>query len=189
MIFNEDKTKLMYYRSRLQANLPIPDIILNDSIITVVEEYKYLGIMLQSNQCDELDMKRHIRGIYARGNMLVNCFGNCSTSVKNFLFRAYCSNAYGCQLWCNYRKPMYQKVKVAYNDVYRKLFNIQRGESISMIYVMNHIDAFCIVRRKLMYSFKCRLSSSSNKLIKAITEYDGFMTAAMSMEWQRSLYV
>ena len=189
VVFNEGKTKLMCYRSRLQANLPIPDIILNESIITVVDEYKYLGIILQSNQSDELDMKRHIRGIYARGNMLVSRFGNCSVSVKNCLFRAYLSNGYGCQLWCNYRKPMYQKVKVAYNDVYRKLFNIQRGESISTIFVMNHIDTFCIVRRKLMYSFKCRLSRCNNKLIKAITEYDDFMTTAMSMEWQRSLHV
>ena len=120
VVFNESKTKLMCYRSRFQSSLQIPDITLNGLTLTVVHEYKYLGILLQSNQSDESDMKRHVKGIYTRGNMLVSRFKNCSANVKKHLFQAYCSNAYGSQLWSNYKKSMYQKVKVAYNDVYRK---------------------------------------------------------------------
>ena len=189
VVFNESKTKLMCYRSRFQSSLQIPDITLNGLTLTVVHEYKYLGILLQSNQSDESDMKRHVKGIYTRGNMLVSRFKNCSANVKKHLFQAYCSNAYGSQLWSNYKKSVYQKVKVAYNDVYRKLFNIQRGESISAIFVLNQVDTFCILRRKLMYSFKSRLSRSENQLIRTILEADNFATSSISAEWQRSLYV
>jgi exonuclease III len=189
IVFNEGKTKLMCYRSRLQENLPIPDIVLNGTIITVVDEYKYLGIMLQCTQSNENDMKRQIRSMYARGNVLVSRFRNCSTNVKNWLFRTYFSNAYGCQTWTNYRKATYQKVRVAYNDIYRRLFNIQRGESISAIFVRNHIDSFCTLRRKIMYSLKCRLYRTGNLLIKSIVESDQFAASAIYKEWQRSLHV
>ena len=135
------------------------------------------------------DMKRQIRSIYARGNMLVSRFGNCSTNVKNWLFRSYFSNAYGSQTWTNYRKAAYQKVRVAYNDVYRRLFNIPRGESISAIFVRNHIDSFCTIRRKIMYSLKCRLYKIGNVFIKSIIESDQFASSAIYKEWQTSLHV
>ena len=145
--------------------------------------------MLQSNRKDDSDMKRQIRRIYTRGNMLISRFKNCSVNVKNCLFRTYCTNVYGGQLWFNYRKPMYQKVKVTYNDVYRKLFDIPRGESISTIFVKSNVNNFCIVRGKLMYSFKYRLSTSENQLIRTVTESDDFITFPVYGEWQRSLYV
>ena len=189
VVFNEGKTRLMCYRSRLQSNLQIPDIVLNGLKISVVDEHKYLRIVLQSDQKDESDMKRQIRCIYTRGNMLISRFKNCSVNVKNCLFRTYCTNVYGGQLWFNYRKPMYQKVKVAYNDVYRKLFGIPRGESISTIFVKNNVNTFCMLRRKLMYSFKCRLSTSENQLIRTVTESDDFITSPVYAEWQRTLYV
>ena len=121
--------------------------------------------------------------------MLISRFKQCSNNVKNYLFKAYCSNVYGGQLWANYRKPMCNKVKVAYNDIYRGLFNIQRGESISAIFVSNHIDPFCTVLRKLVYSFKCRLEASANNLIKAVINAPNFVNCKLYSEWQKLLYL
>ena len=189
VVFNEGKTKLMCYKPKALANLRIPDIFVNGKSISVVNEHKYLGILLQDNQSDESDMKRQVKAIYSRGNMLASRFKNCSVDVKNCLFRAYCSNAYGSQLWANFRKPMFQKVKVAYNDVYRRLFNIHRGESISAAFVSNHVDSFCTVLRKLVFSFKSRLNVSANQLIKSIIGVPSFNTCSINNEWNKILYL
>ena len=92
-------------------------------------------------------------------------------------------------MWANFRKPMCQKVKVAYNDVYRRLFNIQRGESISTIFVSSNIDPFCTVLRKLVYSFKTRICTSANHLISAIIGADNFETCKLYKEWDMILYL
>ena len=189
VVFNESKTKLMCYKPSCWPHLHVPDIVLNTKAISIVKEHRYLGILLQNNQNDEDDMKRHVKAIYSRGNILVDRFRNCSTNVKNYLFRAYCSNAYGCQLWATYRKPMYQKVKVAYNDVYRKLLNIRRGESISTVYVSHNIDSFCVLLRKLVYSLKCRLCSSENELIKSVMHVSVFGNSKLSTKWNSILYL
>ena len=106
VVFNESKTKLMCYKPSSCPHLHVHDIVLNTRVISIVKEHRHLGILLQDNQNEEDDMKRHVKGIYSRGNILADRFRNCSTNVKNYLFRAYCSNAYGCQLWATYRKPM-----------------------------------------------------------------------------------
>ena len=57
---------------------------------------------------------------------------------------------------------MFKKAAVAYNNVFRKLLGIKRGESISAIYATSNIDAFQVLNRKSLYSFMNRLSLSDN---------------------------
>ncbi len=188
VVFNEEKTKLMCCRPKMFSKLHVPNINLNGKAIPIVAQKKYLGIIVQDNLQDGLDMKRQVKSIYARGNLMVNRFGKCSVGVKNYLFRAYFSNAYGGQLWSVYNKTEFQKVKVAYNDVYRRLCNIRRGESISAIFVQNYIDTFNIVIRKLVYSFICRLCTSKNTLIQRILGTEEFLNCRLMTEWHNTLY-
>ena len=62
-------------------------------------------------------------------------------------------------------KTILKKDIVAFNDVYRNLFGIRRGESMSALYVLNNIDSFNVLQRKSVYSFKTRLQLSKNTLI------------------------
>ena len=48
----------------------------------------------------------------------------------------------------------YKRVVVVFNNIYRALFGILRGESISAIYVNNNIDSFGVLVRKHVYSLK-----------------------------------
>ncbi len=82
VVFNEGKTKLMCYKPKSLANLRVPEIFVNGKSISVVNEHKYLGILLQDNQSDESDMKRQVKATYTRGNMLASRFKNCSADVK-----------------------------------------------------------------------------------------------------------
>ena len=116
---------------------------------------------------------------------------NCSSHLYTikWIFTTTHSNVYGGQLWANYHKPMHKRMAVAYNDIYRGLFNIQRGESISAIYVSNRIDSFCTVLRKLVYSFKSRTSASCNSLVSAVICSPDFVNSKLHAEWQKILYL
>ena len=82
IVFNEDKTKMMCYKPKCLRDIGVPAISLNGKNISVVNKHKYLGIVLQDDQSDESDMKRHVKAIYSRGNMLASRFRNCSSDVK-----------------------------------------------------------------------------------------------------------
>ena len=89
----------------------------------------------------------------------------CSKDVILELLRAYCSNICLDQLLCQYKQSLYTKLKVAYNNVFRALLNIRRGNSISDFYVKTNIDCFEVVLRKSLHSLCKRIMCSSNKLV------------------------
>ena len=121
--------------------------------------------------------------------MLVKLSKQCTHDVKKYLFTTYCSSIYGCPLWCSYKSADYKKASVAYNDVYRSLFNIRRGESISSIFVSNNIHSFNVLVRKYIFSFRKRLLLSSNNILKCIINSVFFTTSQMTYQWNQLLYV
>ena len=66
---------------------------------------------------------------------------------------------------------MFKKAAIAYNNVFRKLLGIKRGERISAVYATLKINAFQVLNRKSLYSFKNRLSLSDSYLIIYIYIY------------------
>ena len=99
--------------------------------------------------CDDLndknDMNRQLRSLYARANTLLRKFLKCSISVKLTLLQSYCSNAHCSHLWVIYTKATFNKLKVAYNNVYRRVLWYTRRDSASMMLVTNGIDSFEIL--------------------------------------------
>ena len=60
-------------------------------VISFVNEIKYLGVFFNSKLRDDEDINRQVRYLYGNANRLKTCFCNCSTKIKNVLFRTYCS--------------------------------------------------------------------------------------------------
>ena len=145
VIFNSSKTKFMCFKPKSLSTLHVPDMYLNGQVLTYVSKIKYLGVFIDCDAGDNEDILRHVRSTYARGNMLISKFKICTDDVKYCLFRAYMSTAYGCQLWTCYKKTVFRKAAVAYNNVYRKLFNLKRGTSISATFVNNNVDTFNVL--------------------------------------------
>ena len=107
--------------------------------------------------------------MYVRGNTLVRKFGKCSTDVKIQLFKTYLGNMYCSHLWSNYKQSDINKVKVAYNNMYRSLMTIRTVCSISAQYVQNEVNGFEAIRRNAITSFRTRILNSDNSLVCAIT--------------------
>ena len=113
-------------------------------------------------------MLRQMRMLYARSNRLVRLFHSCSRNVLIELGRSFCGSFYCSYLWTHYNKASFSKIRVAYNDLYRKILHVSRRSSASAMFVNNHIPTFeCLIRRDI-FSFTSRLKVSTNKLINTI---------------------
>ena len=66
----------------------------------------YLGIILDDNLNDELDLKRHENSLHRRGNVFVSHFKDCSTEVKDYLFKTMCSEESSYTLSCSLSIPL-----------------------------------------------------------------------------------
>ena len=79
------------------SNLPI--VYLSNQALEYKDSLKYLGVFLSSNFTDDEDVKRQIKSLYCKTNILIRKFYNCSYEVKIKLFQSFCSGMYCCQLW------------------------------------------------------------------------------------------
>ena len=113
-------------------------------------------------------MLRQMRMLYARSNRLVRLFHSCSRNVLIELGRSFCGYFYCSYLWTHYNKASFSKIRVAYNDLYRKILHVSRRSSASAMFVNNNIPTFeCLIRRNI-FSFTSRLKLSTNLLINTI---------------------
>jgi len=88
---------------------------LSGQYVKYVDQYKYLGIVLNTELSDDKDIQRQPRYQYCAANKLRASFSRCSNLVKNIVFRSFCTLMYASQLWCNFKKSCMQRLCVAYN--------------------------------------------------------------------------
>ena len=147
----------MCFKPKCYSNLYIPDLLLNGKVISHRQKHLYLDIMLDDKLNDELDLKRHENSLHRRRNVLVSHFKDCSTEVKDYLFKTHFSNAYGCQVWTTYRNPVRTRISVPNNDVCRWLFKIRR-ESAYLPYLSARALIVLICSEESSYTLSCSIS-------------------------------
>mgnify|MGYP007121470693 CR=1 FL=1 len=98
-----------------------------------------------------MDINRQMRCIYVQGNVVISKFGTCTDDVKCKLFKSYCYNMYGCQNWANYSQRDLDKLRVAYNNIFRTFMSIDRKTSVSAAFIDKGIDHFNVLYRKIVY--------------------------------------
>ena len=133
------------------------------------------------NMCDDLDINRHIRSTYNRGNAIISKFRKCSLGVKTRLFKAYCCSFYGATLWSSYRTLVRRKSIVSFKQVFRSLFKCQREKTSELMVALN-IDTHNVILRKLVFSFKSRLFSSENVILTTIVNSLFFNSSSIYKE-------
>ena len=96
-------------------------------------------------------------------------FGSCSDSVKRILFSSFCGSVYCSSLWAVYTDVVMNKFKVAYNNVFRKLFKLRYDCSASEMFAHRHTRTFLHMRRNAVFSLTDRLQKSDNVILNACT--------------------
>ena len=66
IIFNLTKSQVMFYDTLKIGEAA--NIMLGDTVLNVVQTYRYLGHIITNNLSDEADMEDKMRGRYARSN-------------------------------------------------------------------------------------------------------------------------
>ena len=189
IVFNAIKTVCMIFKGK-KANIQrIPRVQLNNRNIIFVSVHTYLGHVICSDMSDDEDIERQRRAFCVRANMLLRLFKLCTPEVKKMLFAAYCKNIYCCHLWVNFRSKAMNKLKVMYNNVWRRLLGVPTFCSASAMFVTSHVMSLGEVIRRNSYSFKCRLEKSSNALIAAICSSDRVIDSIFYKVWRKQLYV
>ena len=119
IIFSCNKTVCMTFKAKSARSTASPVLKLGGQYVNSVDQYKYLGIVLDAELSDDKDIQRQLRYQYCAANKLRDSFSRCSNAVKNVLFCSFCTPMYASQLWCNFRKSCMQRLRVAYNFGWR----------------------------------------------------------------------
>ena len=187
LIFNMKKTKFLCIRPQNMKNLYVPEFVLGQARIRVVNEETYLGFILNESVTDDDHIVKEMRNLFVRGNMLIRKFVYCTEEVKIKLFKAFCLSMYCCPLWSNYRLYSIRRLHVAMNKVFKGLMRMPYFSSASLLFAVCNVPNFSVLRRKLVYSLRRRIYESCNKLV---TNFTVFSTEnVMHSKWDKLLFV
>ena len=166
-----------------------PVLKLGGHYVKSVDQYKYLGISLDTELSDSNDIKKQLRYQYCSANKLRASFSRCWNIVKNELLRSFCTPMYASQLWCNFRKSCIQRLRVAYNFGCRALYlyNLPWRASVSSHLVQCNIPTFEALLRKYKYLFLERCRKSSNLWLRALMQSDCLYSSLLFDHYNRIL--
>ena len=136
--FNSTKSFCMVFKPRLY-NVLCRTFYVNTEILDYAANIKYLGFTFSFDKKDDNDMLRQIRVFYTKANRLLRLFHCCSTDVKLALFRSYCACFYCHFLLIHYMKSTHSKLRVAFNNVHRRILKLPLRSSASTMHAVNHI--------------------------------------------------
>jgi len=91
IIFNCNKTVCMTFKAKNARSTATPVLKLGGQYVNSVDQYKYLGILLDTELLDDKDIQRQLRYQYCAANKLRASFSRCSNAVKKVLFRSFCT--------------------------------------------------------------------------------------------------
>ena len=177
ILFNSSKSAVMFFKPHFMLNINLPNFIINDENIEIVNKYTYLGHIICDDSSDDLDILRQRRKIFAQGNSIMRKFYMCSVDVKLTLFRSYCSSFYTAQLWVNYTKTTMHKLYTAYHNVLKMFIGVGKWEHTRPICVTLNVKYCPALIRNLIYKIMTRLLTSDNTFVKALRNMSCFYTS------------
>ena len=126
LMINVDKTKFMVFETK-RGNLDIK-VKLNGVDVERVDEFKYLGCVLQSNLLEGPNVERLLANFNKSVGMFMRKFSSLEMHVKIPLFESLCLSFYGIDLFMNRRLSGHsiRKLGVAYHYAYKRLLGFPK---------------------------------------------------------------
>ena len=142
-----------------------PQFCINNTKLQYVTEFRYLGHIISSSLCDDIDIQREVRNMYARTNTMARRYRKCSYKVKVRLFWTYCICLYGVALWTRYDKCSLLKFRSCYNKCLKFFLGYGKYYSITSVLLESGLPSFDTVLHNYKYSFAKQWDCCSNALI------------------------
>ena len=165
ILFNPIKSVCTVFKPKAYKRFT-PTVFIGDDALKFTKEAKYLGFTFNDSKCDDSDMLRQMRLLYAKSNTLLRTFSHCSSTLKLLCFKAIVRHCIVLFLWNDYKKSTFSKIRVALNNAYRNIFGLPKRNSASAMYATHNICNFETMLRKNIYGFMQRLEHSTNTIIR-----------------------
>ena len=133
MLCNIKKTVCMVFVPKERSKLighTFPSFQYNGVLLSFVSEFKYLGHQIACDLSDDNDIRREIRNMFVRINILIRKFAKCSKDVKILLFRTYCLCLYDNALWYNNTTGIFCKLQSCYIKCIKLFFLGLKGDIV-----------------------------------------------------------
>ena len=121
--------------------------------------------------------------------MLVSKFSFAPMEAKIQLIKSYCYIIYVCALWRHSYQNSIRKLTVSQSDTFKRLINVPRYTSSSLVFAMNATDHINVVFRKFAYSFMSRVIASPHCIVTAIVNSNAYLQSPLMDKWESMLYV
>ena len=168
MSFNTKKTVCMVFTPKSKNKVissTFPALSLAGSHLSFVDQLKYLGHIIDSKLCDINDMKREIKCLFTRTNILLRRFKNCSTKVKITLFKSHCMCFYGIALWSNYTASMLDRIVSCFIKCLKMFFGYPKFSSVTNMFMELQLPTFHTVLYNYKIGFSWQCKNSNNRLV------------------------
>ena len=129
---NAKKSKNLYFGKRINIS---HDITLNGNSIEWVDKWIYLGVTLKSAKSFECCVKDRIKKFYRCANAIFRIDGKSNDMVMLRLVESHCVPllTYAIEFLHVSNRDERRQLRVAYNALFRKIFNYRWSESVSAL--------------------------------------------------------
>ncbi|MEL6989899.1 MAG: reverse transcriptase family protein, partial [Bacteroidota bacterium] len=121
--FNNSKSKWMLFNSPKSKSNEVSDMIIDNEPIEKVNSFKYLGYVIRSDLSNIDDIQRALRKFYSDFNGMLRKFSFASLEVKLYLFKYFCLQMYGADLWIGNRGSLgiLNQFAIGYHKAIKKM--------------------------------------------------------------------
>ena len=129
--FNKEKSKWMLFRTPGTKGNDINDMQIENDPIEQVNTFKYLGFEISNDLNEVNDIKRAMRKFYCQFNGILRKFSSVDVNVKLYLFKTYCVQIYGSDMWLNNRgsSSVLKQFSVGYHKAIKRILGLSTHES------------------------------------------------------------
>ena len=129
-----------------------------------------------------------VQVLCAKSNGLIRKYLNCNFSVKNELFKCFCTSIYGSALWANYRKSSYNSMQVCYNNAYSFLHRYPKLCSASNIFVFAGVPSFKELIKGRHFHLINSVMNSKNCIIPSVSG-GSLNLLPLWLLWRKNVYI
>ena len=173
MLCNVEKTVCMVFppMDRRKAVMSVfPCFKLNDIELIYVNEFKYLGHIINNDERDDKDVLREVRAMFTRTNILARRFSLCSVSVKIALFRSFCICFYGMELWSCYTACAINRLRSCYIKCMKTFFKYSKYYSVTSMLLELGLPSFDTLIINSRVNLTRQLHCSNNSVIRHLCQ-------------------
>jgi len=171
MTFNTKKTVCMVFnpcnkRKVICSSFPVFK--LTGSNLKFVDNFKYLGHIIDNCLNDDGDINRELKSLFVRANLLCRRFQRCSLQVKLKLFRAFCICFYDTALWLNFSVAVLSKFISCYNKCLKYFFGYLKYSSVTIMLLELGLPTCKTLLHNYTVSFSSSVVTCNNLLVNCL---------------------